>query len=170
MRFSAVAAAAALAAGAQAAGNSTGDVYVTEVVSEYTTYCPYATSFTQAGKTYTVSSATTLTITDCAGGCTVTKQVAGTPYAATPHPTTPSANKMPVISSSSSAPYPTGGNSTNGTISISKPVLSTTAGASASASGAAGASASSTQTGAANHIAASGAGLAALLGFAAYVL
>lgn len=30
MRFSAVVAAAALAAGAQAAGNSTGDVYVTE--------------------------------------------------------------------------------------------------------------------------------------------
>lgn len=168
MRFSAVVAAAALAAGAQAAGNSTGDVYVTEVVSEYTTYCPYATSFTQAGKTYTVSSATTLTITDCDGGCTITKHVAGTPYAATPIPTTPSSNKMPVISSSSSAPYPTGGNSTNGTISISKPALSTTLEASASGTKAASASASS--TGAANHVAASGAGLAALLGFAAYVL
>lgn len=41
------------------------DTYVTEVVTEFTTYCPEATTFTTNGKTYTVTEATTLTITDC---------------------------------------------------------------------------------------------------------
>lgn len=41
MRFAVAAASAALVAGASAQ-NST--AYVTEVVSQYTTYCPYATS------------------------------------------------------------------------------------------------------------------------------
>ena len=52
---------------------SNGDVYVTEVVTSYTTYCPNPTTFAVNNKTYTVSSATTLTITDCPGGCKVTK-------------------------------------------------------------------------------------------------
>jgi hypothetical protein len=38
--------------------------------SAITTYCPYATEIVHGGKTYTVSSATTLTITDCP--CTLT--------------------------------------------------------------------------------------------------
>lgn len=42
----------------------TGVVYTTEVVDVYTTYCPYATTLTYGTKTYTVSEATTLTITD----------------------------------------------------------------------------------------------------------
>jgi hypothetical protein len=50
---------------------SNGTVYTTEIVNVLTTYCPAATQITQGGKTYTVSSATTLTITDCP--CTVTK-------------------------------------------------------------------------------------------------
>lgn len=37
--------------------------------------CPEATKFTHAGSTYTVSEATTLTITNCPGGCTVSRPV-----------------------------------------------------------------------------------------------
>lgn len=42
-----------------------------EVVTAYTTYCPEPTEIVTNGKTYTVSEATTLTITDCP--CTITK-------------------------------------------------------------------------------------------------
>jgi hypothetical protein len=56
MRYSAAVAAAALVAGANAWGNSTGMVYTTEVVTAFTTYCPSATEVTHGGKTYTVSS------------------------------------------------------------------------------------------------------------------
>jgi hypothetical protein len=48
--------------------NGTAPAYVTEVVTAYTTYCPEATEITHAGETYTVSEATTLTITNCPGG------------------------------------------------------------------------------------------------------
>ncbi|KAG9234690.1 putative clock-controlled protein 6 [Amylocarpus encephaloides] len=47
----------------------TNNVYVTSVVTAYTTYCPAPTTVVQGTATYTVSSATTLTITDCP--CTV---------------------------------------------------------------------------------------------------
>ncbi|KAF4976275.1 hypothetical protein FZEAL_7043 [Fusarium zealandicum] len=50
-------------------------VYTTEVVTAITTYCPEATTLTYHDKTYTVTKPTTLTITDCDGGCTVTKPV-----------------------------------------------------------------------------------------------
>ncbi|EFY93510.1 acid phosphatase precursor [Metarhizium acridum CQMa 102] len=43
---------------------------VTEVVNSYTTYCPGSTTLTQGSKTYVVSKATILTITDCP--CTLT--------------------------------------------------------------------------------------------------
>lgn len=52
-----------------------GTDYVTEVVTAYTTYCPSPTTFAHGNKTYTVTSATTLTITDCPGGCKITKPV-----------------------------------------------------------------------------------------------
>ncbi|GAB7363237.1 hypothetical protein MBLNU230_g3519t1 [Neophaeotheca triangularis] len=53
-------------------GNATEPIHwTTEVVTAYTTYCPEPTSFAMNNQTYTVSSATTLTITDCP--CTVTK-------------------------------------------------------------------------------------------------
>ncbi|EOD49887.1 putative clock-controlled protein 6 protein [Neofusicoccum parvum UCRNP2] len=170
MRFSAVAAAAALATGVHASSNSTGDVYVTEVVTAYTTFCPVATEITQGGHTYTVSEATTLTITHCPGGCTITK-----PVVPPTTPTTPGSPQIPAVTSSHPSPiYPTGSNgTTNGTASITKPTLSTSVGSSGSASGASStASATGSDfTGAANKaFAASGAGLAALVGFAAYVL
>ena len=74
MRFAAAVAAATMAGFATAsvapAGpmNGTAPAYVTEVVTAYTTFCPEATEITHAGETYTVSSATTLTITNCPGG------------------------------------------------------------------------------------------------------
>lgn len=71
MRFAAAATVAAMAGAASAAPpayNGTAPVYTTEVVTAYTTYCPEATMITHKGETYTVSSATTLTITNCPGG------------------------------------------------------------------------------------------------------
>lgn len=53
MRTSMITASAALVAGAAAWGNDT--VYVTEVVTAYTTYCPAATEITHGGQTYTVT-------------------------------------------------------------------------------------------------------------------
>ncbi|KAK7969452.1 clock-controlled 6 (CCG-6) [Apiospora saccharicola] len=47
--------------------------YTTEVVNQYTTYCPGPTTITHGTKTYTVTAPTTLTITDCP--CTVSKPV-----------------------------------------------------------------------------------------------
>lgn len=70
------AAALALAAGVSASYPIGGNVtYATEVVTSYETYCPGPTTLTYGQTTYTISSATTLTITDCPGGCTVTKPV-----------------------------------------------------------------------------------------------
>lgn len=69
MKFSAAAVLAA-AAGAHAWSNVT---YTTEVVTALTTYCPGPTEITHGATTYTITEATTLTITDCP--CTVTKPI-----------------------------------------------------------------------------------------------
>jgi hypothetical protein len=37
----------------------------TEVVTEYTTYCPFKTTFTEGSSTYIVTEATTVTVTNC---------------------------------------------------------------------------------------------------------
>jgi hypothetical protein len=74
MRFAAAVAAASMAGLATASvqmdapKNGTAPAYVTEVVTAFTTYCPEATQITHAGETYTISEATTLTITNCPGG------------------------------------------------------------------------------------------------------
>ncbi|CRK34394.1 hypothetical protein BN1708_006366 [Verticillium longisporum] len=71
MKYSAatvLAAATAVMAGAYGHNNVT---YTTEVVEVYTTYCPEPTTLTHGDKTYTITSATTLTITDCP--CTISK-------------------------------------------------------------------------------------------------
>ncbi|KAF4454462.1 clock-controlled 6 (CCG-6) [Fusarium albosuccineum] len=66
--------AAALAFAAGVAAHAKSNVtYTTEVVTAYTTYCPGPTEITHGGKTYTVTEATTLTITDCP--CTISKPV-----------------------------------------------------------------------------------------------
>ena len=44
-----------------------GSKTVTEVLTSFTTFCTEATSLTYGGQTYTVTSATTLTITACPG-------------------------------------------------------------------------------------------------------
>ena len=54
MRYSFIAAPLALAAGASAWGNGTIS-YTTEVVTAFTTFCPYATSFVHASSTYVVT-------------------------------------------------------------------------------------------------------------------
>jgi len=64
MKFSA--AVLALAGAASAYSNVT---YTTEVVTAITTYCPEPTTITYGETTYTITEATTLTITDCP--CTV---------------------------------------------------------------------------------------------------
>ncbi|KAF5131168.1 Clock-controlled protein 6 [Metarhizium anisopliae] len=70
---SAVASASAIA-GVHNNSTATGHiVYTTEVVTALTTYCPAPTTLTHGDKTYTITSATTLTITDCP--CTISKPV-----------------------------------------------------------------------------------------------
>ena len=57
-----------------AAWNQNGTIaYTTQVVTALTTYCPAATQVTHNGVTYTVTSATTLTITNCP--CTISMPV-----------------------------------------------------------------------------------------------
>merc|ERR1711977_277898 len=74
MQFT-IAAVAAFAASASAMALNTtapaGPVYVTEVVTHLTTYCPAATVVTAGSHTITVTAATTLTIEDCS--CTLTR-------------------------------------------------------------------------------------------------
>jgi len=71
MKFSAVLLA---AAGVNAFQNVT---YTTEVVTAVTTYCPEATELTYGGTTYTITEATTLTISDCP--CTIKRPVTVVP-------------------------------------------------------------------------------------------
>lgn len=96
MKFSGVL---AFAGAAMAFSNVT---YTTEIVKSIVTYCPEPTTLTHGDKTYTITKATTLTITDCP--CTVTKPVHTAPVevcktcnVTVPKPPTPS------------APAPTGG-------------------------------------------------------------
>ena len=79
MKFSVAALAAAAVAGVSAQSAYSNVTYVTEVVTALTTYCPVATEITHGTKTYTITEATTLTITDCP--CTITKPVSIPPDA-----------------------------------------------------------------------------------------
>ncbi|KAK8206506.1 hypothetical protein M8818_004339 [Zalaria obscura] len=183
MRFSVAAASAALVAGAAAQYNSTAPVYVTEVVTAFTTYCPEATSLVHNGVTYTVSEATTLTITDCP--CTVTKPASSAAAVATSSVTSVAAvssvaesSVVVVASSSEAAPVaassaaassavvvaPIYSNGTTGAASSVAPAGTAAASTAGSASTATG-SPIATYTGAANKAySASGAGLAAIFG------
>jgi len=165
MRFStAVAASAAFVAGANAWGNYTGPVYTTEVVTAYTTYCPEATEITHGGVTYTVTEATTLTITNCP--CTITKPVSSAVVTSCTSTPVAYSSAAPVYSSAPaysapaySAPY------VNASTPAYTPPAKTATGTGAYTAPVA------TFTGAANKaFAASGAGLAAVFGLAAYIL
>jgi hypothetical protein len=154
MRFTSAAAVAALATGVAANYNSSyyeAPSYTTEVVTEYTTYCPGPTMITHSDQTYTVTEATTLTITNCP--CTVTYPVHST-YA--PPPTT----YAPPPATYTPPPY------NNGTTYAPPPPAPSSPTVYVPPT-----SAVPVPTGAANKaVAASGAGLAAVLGFVAYVL
>ncbi|KAK4694392.1 hypothetical protein P7C71_g3182, partial [Lecanoromycetidae sp. Uapishka_2] len=66
---------------------STAVYTTTEIVSSYTTYCPFATSVVQNNKTYIATASETLTITDCP--CTLTHKTTGIPApSATPYTST----------------------------------------------------------------------------------
>ncbi|KAI3398211.1 hypothetical protein diail_9688 [Diaporthe ilicicola] len=151
MKFSA-AAVLAVAAGASAFENVT---YTTEVVTALTTFCPAATTLTHAGTTYTVSSATTLTITDCP--CTITKpvttqtSVACVTCAVPSPPVYPNGTAPAAVPTS--APVGTGGGS-----------IPTTTGSSPEATS------PIATAGAGRAAALSGAGLAGVLGLAAFFL
>ncbi|KAI1380886.1 hypothetical protein F4677DRAFT_203071 [Hypoxylon crocopeplum] len=154
MKFSV--AAVAFAAGVSAtypASNAT--AYTTEVVTSYETYCPGPTQITYGTNTYTVTEATTLTITDCP--CTISKPIYTTSSVScvtcTPvAPVYPTSAPAPPVYPNTTAPtttaaYPTGGAPGTTTSATSIP----TAGAGKAA-------------------ALSGAGLAGLLGLAAALL
>ncbi|KAI0896746.1 hypothetical protein F4806DRAFT_496051 [Annulohypoxylon nitens] len=144
-------------AASSAAPNAT--AYTTEVVTSYETYCPGPTQITYGTNTYTVTEATTLTITDCP--CTISKPIYTTSSVAcaTCAPASPvyptSAPAPPVYPNSTAAittpgsAYPTG--SVPGTTTGSTPSSIPTAGAGKVA-------------------ALSGAGLAGLLGLAVAAL
>jgi hypothetical protein len=85
--------------------SSEAPVYTTKVVTAYTTYCPEATQITHGGVTYTATEATTLTITNCPGGCTVTYPVSSAP----------ATYSAPAVSTVVPVPYP----SANSTVAIS---------------------------------------------------
>jgi len=159
MRFSVVAASAALVATATANygyGNFSASAipasYVTETYVDYTTVCPEPTVLTIGAKTYTVTEATTLTVTACS--CTLTKPV----Y--TSLATICSTSAAVVVPVTTAAPYYPVGTAPSVVVPSVKP---TGTGAYTAPI--------ATFTGAANNVvAASGAGLAALFGVVAYVL
>lgn len=97
-------ASAALVAGVAAThgNNATAPIqYTTEIVTAYTTFCPAATQITHGAETYTVTEATTLTITNCP--CTVTKPVMSAPVV----PATPNAPVVPTTSAETHPVVPT---------------------------------------------------------------
>jgi len=134
------AAVAAVMATAVAAGGNGTAVWVTDIVNVYTTVCPAATTFAFNGVTYTATASQTITITNCP--CTVSKPV----Y------TTPVVSVTPVYVNTTVVPTKT-------------PVVVVGTGSPATSSK------GPAFTGAANKaVAGSAAGLAGLLGLAAYIL
>lgn len=157
MQYS-ITALAALVAGAAASYNGT-VAYTTEVHTAYTTVCPASTQLTFNGVTYTATASTVLTITNCP--CTIVKPVTTSSVVAT----TPA---VPVVTSSAVPVY---SNSTTPAAPV-VPVTSATPTKAAVGTTSAKTTATTTPfTGAANKaMTASGAGLAGLIGLAAYIL
>lgn len=143
--------------------------YITEEVTEYTTYCPAPTTITHDDVTYTVTEPTTLTITNCAP-CTVTYPVVTSVVTSCPGSTCSQTdyNTPAPPASTQSVPPPA---STN--VPVYPPQNGTSTYAPAPSSPAPynpPTSAVPVPTGAANKAAVSGAGLAAVFGFVAYLL
>jgi hypothetical protein len=147
MQFTSALAVAALAGSAAAwypTSNSSSVVvdYVTDVVTSYTTYCPEATVLTYNSVTYTITEATTLTVTNCP--CTIVKPV-----------TTSSV----VVAPTTAPVYPAQNATTAGSVGTTSAKATVTPTPS-----------TLTTSGANNLVALSGASLAGLLGLAAYIL
>jgi len=138
MRFSTVVAFAlsAIAVSARGYNNGTG-VIVTEIVTQYTTYCPFATTVVENNKTYIVTEATILTIprtrtqtyttvtsSVCPGGCGAPHGT-GVPYGtgALPAATPPTYNNATGIVKPTSKPTNSAasGNSTSPSATPSSP-------------------------------------------------
>ncbi|EKD13875.1 uncharacterized protein L3040_005509 [Drepanopeziza brunnea f. sp. 'multigermtubi'] len=86
-------------------GSNASVVYITEVHTAYTTYCPASTELTFNGVTYTATESTTLVITNCP--CTVIKPVVTSSYVecttcSAPSPSIPAS--PPVVPSVPAAP------------------------------------------------------------------
>lgn len=146
MQYSAVAVL-ALAATASAAYSNETVSYTTEVVTDYVTYCPAATTLTYGSVTYTASESETVTIP---GTYTVVKPVTtSSAVAPTYTPVYPTANATTVAPV---ATYPAG---------TAAPTVAPTATPSPSPI---------TANGAGKTMALSGASLAGLLGLAAFLL
>ncbi|KAI0019355.1 hypothetical protein F4780DRAFT_780577 [Xylariomycetidae sp. FL0641] len=177
MKFTAAAvtfaAGASAAVQASSAPASSGKVsYTTEVVTAVTTFCPAATEIPWGTKTFTITEPTSLTITDCAGGCTVTKPVYTSSTVICNSCSSPSAPAPVASSSSAEVPppvYPTTG-FTNSTASVpTTPVAVPTSTGGVYPTGTP--ETSPIPTAGAGKVAAfSGAGLAAVLGFAVFAL
>jgi hypothetical protein len=147
--------AAALAFAAGVAAHAKNVTYTTEVVTAYTTYCPGPTEIVHGDKTYTVTEATTLTITDCP--CTVTKPVITT---------------SAVVCHDCVKPPPAHGNNSTWVPVVPTGGAHTTPGAPVSTptKGSGGNTPSEVPTAGAGKVAAlSGAGLAAIVGLAAFL-
>jgi len=169
MQYS-ILAVAALASVVSAASNGTyslAPVWVTDIVTDYTTFCPASTVLTAYGATYTITEATTVVLPcPCTSSYLVTPTAPVAPYPTSTAPVAPvstypasvypvsSAVISPVYSNSTTAiaPYTTvAPTSPVGTVA---PVAPTT----------------SAFTGAANSMAAPAGALAGVLGLAAYFL
>ncbi|KAI1762029.1 hypothetical protein GGR53DRAFT_503189 [Hypoxylon sp. FL1150] len=167
-------AAVAFAAGVSAtypAANTT--TYTTEVVTSYETYCPGPTQITYGTNTYTVTEATTLTITDCP--CTISKPVYTTSYVSCATCAPGSSASAPASSASVTPVYPTSAASVPGSpvYSNSTAAVPTTSTSVYPTGGAPGTTTSATSiptAGAGKVAALSGAGLAGLLGLAVAAL
>ncbi|KAH8821098.1 hypothetical protein F5884DRAFT_745434 [Xylogone sp. PMI_703] len=186
-------AASALVAGASASYSNGTVVYTTEVHTAYTTVCPAATQLTFNGQTYTVTEvgilqpgkgdqslfsrirwmmnyysiyfdpwnkSTTLTITNCP--CTVVKPV--TTYSSVYCSTCPSSAPAPPVYVNSTTP------AAPGVPTAPAPAPAGPTAPAGTAPGAPPAQTSSFVNGGNRAFAASGAGLAGLLGLAAYIL
>ncbi|KAK4121125.1 hypothetical protein N657DRAFT_648497 [Parathielavia appendiculata] len=126
--------------------------YTTEIVTAITTYCPAPTTVTYGGSTYTVTEATTLTISDCP--CTIKKPVTVTSSVI--------CHSCPSSTSTYAPSFQTSATSSTksvGTVTRSAPTFSATTSSPPIATAGAGKAA-----------ALSGGALAGVLGFAALVL
>jgi len=165
---------ASISSAAEDSANSTltaSAVYTTEIVTDYTTYCPYSTEFSMFNKTYTASSATTLTIS-----ATLTKTLSSTagPITGSANGTSVAPASLSMVPSSGYLPgnasivHPTGSITVPASL---KTTLATATGSPiVSTSSASGSAVAPAQTGAAAHMATSLAGLVVAAGVAVFAL